>query len=91
MDPELTTLAQSASPTPVTLMAAEWQGRIRRLLAGHPEAAVPLRDLLDELPPCAAPAPAVSQHATASGESKIHQAGRDLRITERITDQLTER
>ncbi|GHF89177.1 hypothetical protein GCM10018790_78200 [Kitasatospora xanthocidica] len=134
MDPELATLAQSASLTLVTLMAtdawerardgvvalwrqavperadavaaelentredlasdpatedelaAEWQGRIRRLLAGHPEVAVPLRSLLDELAPDAAPAPtapAVSQHASASGESRIYQAGRDLRVTER--------
>ncbi|MFE3877904.1 hypothetical protein ACFXPX_26350 [Kitasatospora sp. NPDC059146] len=135
MDPELTTLARSASLTLVTLMAtnawerardgvvalwrravperadavaaelentredlatdpaaegelaAEWQGRIRRLLAGHPEAAVPLRDLLHELAPATAPAaPAVTQHATGSGESRIYQAGRDLRITERSTE-----
>ncbi|MEW2623914.1 hypothetical protein [Streptomyces sp. NPDC048106] len=64
-------------------LAAEWQGQIRRLLAGRPEAAVELRSLLDELAPGTAPAPAVSQHATASGDSRIYQAGRDLRITER--------
>lgn len=131
MDPELTTLAQGASLTLVTLMAtdawertrdgvvalwrrarperadaaaaeldstredlaadpgaedelaAEWQGRIRRLLVDRPEVAVELRSLLDELTPGAAPAPAVSQRATASGDSRIYQAGRDLRITER--------
>lgn len=131
MDPELTTLAQGASLTLVTLMAtdawertrdgvvalwrrarperadavaaeldstredlaadpgaedelaAEWQGRIRRLLVDRPEVSVELRSLLDELAPGAAPAPAVSQHATATGDSRIYQAGRNLRITER--------
>ncbi|WP_327048305.1 hypothetical protein OG320_10740 [Microbispora sp. NBC_01189] len=63
-------------------LAAEWQGRIRRLLVGRPEAAVELRSLLDELAPHTAHAPAVSQRATASGDSRIYQAGRDLRITE---------
>ncbi|MFF2922249.1 hypothetical protein ACFVTP_07525 [Streptomyces celluloflavus] len=130
MDPELTTLAQNASLTLVTLtatdawehtrdrvialwrrawperaeavaaeldstredlagdpaaedeLAAEWQGRIRRLLVGRPEAVAELRSLLDALAPDAAPAPAVSQHATASGDSRIYQAGRDLHITE---------
>ncbi|MFJ6462646.1 hypothetical protein ACIQM0_16660 [Streptomyces sp. NPDC091387] len=131
MDPELTTLAQSASLTLVTLMAtdswertrdgivalwrrarperadavaaeldstredlavdpgseaelaAEWQGRIRRLLVDRPEVMVELRSLLDELAPGPAPGPAVSQRATASGDSRVYQAGRDLRITER--------
>ena len=64
-------------------LAAEWQGRIRRLLAARPEVAVELRSLLDELAPDAAPAPAVVQRAAASGDSRIYQAGRDLRITER--------
>ncbi|MFE7295091.1 hypothetical protein [Streptomyces sp. NPDC057579] len=131
MDPELTTLAQNASLTLVTLMAtdawertrdgvvalwrrawperadavaaeldstredlaadpaaedelaAEWQGRIRRMLVDRPEAALELRSLLDELAPDAEHAPAVSRRATASGDSRIYQAGRDLRITER--------
>lgn len=64
-------------------LTAEWQGRLRRLLISRPEVAVQLRSLLDELAPDAAHLPAVSQHATASGDSRIYQAGRDLRITER--------
>jgi hypothetical protein len=56
---------------------AEWQGRIRRLLAAHPDAAALLRDLLAELAPEALAAPSVTQHATASGHARVYQAGRD--------------
>ncbi|MET9463826.1 hypothetical protein ABZY44_03190 [Streptomyces sp. NPDC006544] len=65
--------------TPAEL-AAEWQGRIRRLLIAHPEAADALRELL--VPPQAqAPAaPTITQHATASGDSRVYQAGRDLHL-----------
>ena len=131
MDPQLSTLAQSASLTLVTLMATdawertkdgivalwrrvrperadavaaeldntredlsadlavqdelvtEWQGRIRRLLVERPEAAAELRSLLDELSPGPSNGPAVSQRATASGEARIYQAGRDQHIAER--------
>jgi len=62
-------------------MGAEWQGRIRRLLAAHPELAGELRALLAELAPEAAAAPAVTQHATASGQARVYQAGRDMRIS----------
>ncbi|WP_063727994.1 hypothetical protein [Streptomyces sp. RTd22] len=64
-------------------LAAGWQRRIRRLLADRPNTAVELRSLLDELAPYAATAPAIAHRATASGDSRICQAGRDLRITER--------
>ncbi|WP_030740996.1 hypothetical protein [Streptomyces griseus] len=132
MDPELTTLAQSAGVTLVGLMAtdawerardgvvalwqrarperadavaaelthtrddlaadsgvgeelaAEWQGRIRRLLTERPEVAADLRALLDELAPCERTvAPTVAQRATASGSARVYQAGRDQHITER--------
>ncbi|MEU9145969.1 hypothetical protein [Streptomyces sp. NPDC048349] len=65
--------------TPAEL-AAEWQGRIRRLLSAHPEAADELRALLvpqQEQPPAA---PAITQHATASGKSRVYQAGRDMHL-----------
>ncbi|WP_328724808.1 hypothetical protein [Streptomyces sp. NBC_00259] len=64
-------------------LAAEWQGRIRRLLTARPEVAEELRTLLDELDPRAATAPAVAQQATASGHARIYQAGRDQHVTER--------
>ncbi|MFI1191008.1 hypothetical protein [Streptomyces californicus] len=132
MDPELTTLAQSAGATLVGLMAtdawertrdgvvalwrrarpdradtvaaelkhtradlaadataeeelaAEWQGRIRRLLTERPQVAADLRALLDELAPGGAPAAStVAQRATASGSARVYQAGRDQHITER--------
>ncbi|MFD3796776.1 hypothetical protein ACFVAM_03350 [Streptomyces californicus] len=132
MDPELTTLAQSAGVTLVGLMAtdawerardgvvalwqrarperadavaaeltharddlaadsgvgeelaAEWQGRIRRLLTERPEVAADLRALLDELAPGERTvAPTVAQRATASGSARVYQAGRDQHITER--------
>ncbi|MFD3790845.1 hypothetical protein [Streptomyces cyaneofuscatus] len=65
-------------------LAAEWQGRIRRLLIDRPEVAVELQRLLDELIPDTGPSVApVSQSATASGHSRLYQAGRDLHITDR--------
>ncbi|MFF2026508.1 hypothetical protein ACFVW2_32540 [Streptomyces sp. NPDC058171] len=64
-------------------LAAAWQARIRRLLLDRPEVAVELRSLLDALAPGPATAPALSQRATASGDSRIYQAGHDLHITER--------
>ncbi|MFB6675649.1 hypothetical protein ACFCWG_25125 [Streptomyces sp. NPDC056390] len=60
---------------------AEWQGRIRRLLAAHPELAEELRAMLVELTPDDAGVPAVKQHATASGQARVYQAGRDVRIS----------
>lgn len=65
-------------------LAAEWQGRIRRLLIDRPQVAVELQRLLDELAPGATAPPAtVSLRATATGHSKVYQAGRDQHITER--------
>lgn len=61
---------------------AEWQGRVRRLLHAHPELAEDLRTLLAETAP-AAPQPLPTQQATASGEARIYQAGRDLHLDQR--------
>ncbi|MFJ5515556.1 hypothetical protein ACIQB4_00665 [Streptomyces griseoluteus] len=58
-------------------LSAEWQGRLRRLLAAHPEETAALRTLLDELAPCPPAAPSVTQHAAASGHARVYQAGRD--------------
>ncbi|MEU3435049.1 hypothetical protein [Streptomyces sp. NPDC006863] len=64
-------------------LAAEWQGRIRRLLTERPQVAEELRQLLDELVPGALTAAApVVQRASADGHSRIYQAGRDQHITE---------
>ncbi|WP_329386681.1 hypothetical protein [Streptomyces sp. NBC_01716] len=65
---------------------AEWQGRVRRLLYAHPELAEDLRTLLAETAPPApvsAAPPGPAQQATASGEARIYQAGRDLHIDQR--------
>ncbi|WP_026248344.1 hypothetical protein [Streptomyces sp. LaPpAH-108] len=64
-------------------LGTEWQGRIRRLLVAHPEAADELRTLLAELAPSAPAAPSVTQHVTASGHARVYQAGRDQHIDER--------
>ncbi|WP_327236350.1 hypothetical protein [Streptomyces sp. NBC_01317] len=65
-------------------LRAEWQGRLRRLLVARPDAAAELRRLLDEIAPQAsADPPAVTQHATASGQARVYQAGRDQHIIER--------
>lgn len=65
---------------------AEWQGRVRRLLYAHPELADDLRTLLAETTSAApeSATPAIpTQQATASGEARIYQAGRDLHIDQR--------
>jgi hypothetical protein len=65
-------------------LSAQWQGQLRRLLLARPEALDELRALLDELsPPGVRGTPAVTQHATASGDARVYQAGRDQHITER--------
>ncbi|MFD8597573.1 hypothetical protein ACFV1L_21480 [Kitasatospora sp. NPDC059646] len=65
-------------------LRAEWQGRIRRLLASDPAAADQVRALLAELTPDAPqPAGGVQQQATASGSARIYQAGGSIHITER--------
>jgi hypothetical protein len=61
----------------------EWRGRVRRLIAQRPEVAGELRALLDELAPQSAQQSTVAQHATASGQARVYQAGRDQHITER--------
>ncbi|MEU8630150.1 hypothetical protein [Streptomyces sp. NPDC048669] len=61
-------------------IAAEWQGRIRRLLVAHPELVAELRSLLIELDPGTPVIPTVTQRATASGSSRVYQAGRDLNV-----------
>ncbi|GGZ22693.1 hypothetical protein [Streptomyces poonensis] len=64
-------------------LGAEWQGRMRRLLVAHPEETAALRALLDELAPYTPEAPAVTQHATASGQARVYQAGRDQHFGQR--------
>ncbi|MFH8368911.1 hypothetical protein [Streptomyces sp. NPDC018031] len=69
-------------------LAAEWQGRLRRLLVARPEVADELRRLLDELTPRLPEdaRPAVGEihlRAEASGNGRVYQAGRDQHITER--------
>ncbi|MEE4490322.1 hypothetical protein [Streptomyces sp. BE230] len=64
-------------------IAAEWQGRIRRLLVAHPELVAQLRSLLTELDPSTRSGPTVTQRATASGSSRVYQAGRDLNVEQR--------
>ncbi|WP_405787484.1 hypothetical protein [Streptomyces sp. NBC_01367] len=58
-------------------LSVEWQGRLRRLLAAHPEEAEALRTLLTGLTPHTTAETSVAQHATASGHARVYQAGRD--------------
>jgi hypothetical protein len=58
-------------------LLAEWQGRFRRILAAHPELTESLRLLLAEIAPDGPRPDAVSQHAVASGQARVFQAGRD--------------
>lgn len=65
-----------------TELSGEWQGRFRRLLAAYPEVADELKALLAELAPDQ-PAPISVQHATASGQARVFQAGRDQNFGQR--------
>ncbi|GLY85997.1 hypothetical protein [Actinoallomurus iriomotensis] len=80
-------LAAAGSDGEETLseLRAQWQGRMRRLLIAHPEAADALRSVLDEIGPPEQDASAASvvQHAVVSGDSRVYQAGRDQHITDR--------
>jgi hypothetical protein len=64
-------------------LGAEWQGRVRRLLVTHPEEMEALRTLLNELATHAPVVPSVTQHATASGQARVYQAGRDQNFGQR--------
>ncbi|MFH9174364.1 hypothetical protein [Streptomyces albogriseolus] len=61
----------------------QWQGMVRRLLVAQPAAIEELRALLDRLDPGGSAARQVTQRATASGQARVYQAGRDQHITER--------
>ncbi|MFJ6082250.1 hypothetical protein ACIQI8_12670 [Streptomyces sp. NPDC092369] len=61
----------------------QWQGLVRRLLVARPTAVEELRALLDQLDPDGSTARRISQHATASGQARVYQAGRDQHIAER--------
>jgi len=67
-------------------LRAEWQGRLRRLLASRPDVADELRRLLAELDDGGtdtAPGGAqVRMEAHASGQSRIYQSGGDQYIRE---------
>ncbi len=79
-------LAATAADDRETLdeLRLQWQGMVRRLLVARPAAVEELRVLLDQLDPGgSAAARQISQHATASGQARVYQAGRDQHITER--------
>lgn len=78
---ELLGAQATGDPEAEAEVGAEWQGRIRRLLTAHPELAAELRMALAELAPDSAVTPAVTQHATASGQARVYQAGRDMRVS----------
>ncbi|MGW5115811.1 hypothetical protein ACWEQ8_10250 [Streptomyces noursei] len=61
-------------------VTAEWQSRIRRLMASHPAAVDDLRALLADYPPSEDPTTTVTQHAVASGSARVYQAGRDMHL-----------
>jgi len=61
----------------------QWQGLVRRLLVARPAAVDELRALLDQLDPGGSAARQITQRATASGQARVYQAGRDQHIAER--------
>lgn len=67
----------------LTELRLQWQGLVRRLIVARPAAAAELRRLLDEVDPDGTAARRVTQHATASGQARVYQAGRDQHIAER--------
>ncbi|MFF2381583.1 hypothetical protein [Streptomyces sp. NPDC058108] len=78
-------LAAAAADDQETLdeLRLQWQGSVRRLLVARPAAVEELRALLDQLDPGGSAARQITQHATASGQARVYQAGRDQHIAER--------
>ncbi|MBM7438863.1 hypothetical protein [Streptomyces sp. HB132] len=78
-------LAATAADDQQTLdeLRLQWQGAVRRLLVARPDAVQELRVLLDQLGPEGSITRCITQHATASGQGRVYQAGRDQHITER--------
>ncbi|KPI07693.1 hypothetical protein OV450_3503 [Actinobacteria bacterium OV450] len=80
-------LAQRSGDTDVAAeLTAEWQARVRRLLATRPEVADELRRILAELTPQLPdqrPTVDIRLNADVSGSGRVYQAGRDQHITER--------
>lgn len=66
-------------------LRAEWQGRVRRLLLADPGVVEDLRALLGELAPetsANGDTYNVQMHASATGQGRVYQAGRDHHISE---------
>jgi hypothetical protein len=81
---ELVAARQTGDGEAEVELAAEWQGRVRRLLAARPEAVDDLRRVLEELGPAERPATTeIRMTAEASGHGRVYQAGRDQHISER--------
>ncbi|WP_330349960.1 hypothetical protein [Streptomyces sp. NBC_00582] len=78
-------LAAAAADDQETMdeLRLQWQGMVRRLLVARPAAVEELRALLDRLDPDGATVRQISQQATASGQARVYQAGRDQHIAER--------
>ncbi|MFF9778917.1 hypothetical protein ACF1HJ_35405 [Streptomyces sp. NPDC013978] len=78
-------LAAAAADDEETLDALrlQWQGMVLRLLVARPAAVEELRALLDQLDPGDPAARHITQHATASGQGRVYQAGHDQHIAER--------
>ncbi|EGX57904.1 hypothetical protein SZN_20602 [Streptomyces zinciresistens K42] len=64
-------------------LTLQWQGSVRQLLVARPAAAGELRALLDRLDPDGSAVRRITQRATASGQGRVYQAGRDQHIAER--------
>ncbi|MBQ0830583.1 hypothetical protein [Streptomyces tagetis] len=64
-------------------IAAERRGGIRPLLVAHPEPAAEPPSLLTEPASGTRTTVTVTRRATASGSSRVYQAGRDLNVDQR--------
>lgn len=67
-------------------LVGEWQSRLRRLVTADPQLADELRRVVAELRAALADADTpqgttITMQATAFGNSRVNQAGRDLRVT----------
>ncbi|MCF4135696.1 hypothetical protein L1856_00240 [Streptomyces sp. Tue 6430] len=80
---DVLTAAAAGDQETLDELRLQWQGMVRRLLVARPAAVEELRALLDRLDPDGAAARRITQHATASGQARVYQAGRDQHIAER--------
>ncbi|MGH3915085.1 MAG: hypothetical protein ACRDTC_17010 [Pseudonocardiaceae bacterium] len=84
---EILSARQAGDERAAQILVEEWRGRLRRLMAADPQLVDELRRVVAQLLLLLAdalPQPTtITMQATAFDDSRVYQAGHDLRMTER--------